>query len=49
MVGWKCQAACLSNALNYPLLEEYDFRNDTVSLQDIFLALDSYFNVEFVD
>jgi hypothetical protein len=23
---------CLPNALNYPMLEEYDFRNDTVSL-----------------
>jgi len=22
---------CLPNALNYPMLEEYDFRNDTVS------------------
>ncbi len=21
---------CLPNALNYPMLEEYDFRNDTV-------------------
>jgi hypothetical protein len=24
---------CLPNALNYPMLEEYDFRNDTVSVQ----------------
>lgn len=23
---------CLPNELNYPMLEEYDFRNDTVSL-----------------
>lgn len=22
---------CLPNALNYPMLEEYDFRNDTVN------------------
>lgn len=22
---------CLPNALNYPMMEEYDFRNDTVS------------------
>lgn len=22
---------CLPNALNFPMLEEYDFRNDTVS------------------
>lgn len=33
----KCQVEnvkqrCLPNALNYPMLEEYDFRNDTVSL-----------------
>lgn len=24
---------CLPNALNYPMLEEYDFRNDTVSFK----------------
>lgn len=27
----KVKERCLPNALNYPMLEEYDFRNDTVS------------------
>lgn len=26
---------CLPNALNYPMLEEYDFRNDTVSFPQL--------------
>nr|XP_009601664.1 general transcription and DNA repair factor IIH helicase subunit XPB1-like [Nicotiana tomentosiformis] len=29
---------CLPNALNYPMMEEYDFRNDTVSCFSLFLA-----------
>ncbi|KAK1369934.1 hypothetical protein POM88_036026 [Heracleum sosnowskyi] len=30
---------CLPNALNYPMLEEYDFRNDTVSYFSIYLIV----------
>lgn len=29
---------CLPNALNYPMLEEYDFRNDTVSYKNLELC-----------
>lgn len=30
---------CLPNALNYPMLEEYDFRNDTVSDPSFFFII----------
>lgn len=37
---------CLPNALNYPMLEEYDFRNDTVS--NIYHCLDTNNKVPFL-
>ena len=36
---------CLPNALNYPMLEEYDFRNDSVS--NIYHFLDTNNKVSF--
>lgn len=47
----KCQVEnvkqrCLPNALNYPMLEEYDFRNDTVSLSVAISLIPCFLNCD---
>lgn len=39
---------CLPNALNYPMLEEYDFRNDTVCNTFLLLSTSVLIQVVFI-